>query len=308
MKTDYDAIIIGGGMAGLSAAVYAGRAKMKTLILEKFACGGQILNTDDIENYPGFPEGIKGPNLSIFLQEQAEKFGSDIVYDEVIKLETDSDNKIARTEDGSYSAKSIIIANGGEHNKLGVPGEEALAGKGVSYCATCDGNFFANQSVVVIGGGDAAVDEGLYLTRMTKDVTIIHRRDKLRASNILQERAFSNPKVAFKLDSVVEEIRGEEQVDSVLLRDLASGDTSETSTNGVFIYIGYHPNSKFLEGVVDLDKGGHIITNLQMETSSKGIFACGDIRQYSDRQLGTAGGDGITAALSAYRYISEENK
>ena len=305
MKADYDVIIIGGGVAGLSAALYAVRSKLETVILEKFACGGQILNTTEIENYPGFPDGIMGPELSQLLERQVGKFGCKVIFDQVESLEVDGDVKMVHGSEGDYTAKAVIVATGGEHNKLGVPGEEELAGRGVSYCATCDGNFFSNQDVVVVGGGDAAIDEGLYLTRMTSRVTVIHRRDQLRASKILQERALANPKMAFKWNQIVEEISGNGQgVDSLLLKDLNTGKKETYPTNGVFIYIGFHPNSEFLRGRVPLDNGGHVITNIRMETEVPGVFACGDIRQYSDRQLGTSVGDGVTAALSVYRYIT----
>ena len=306
MEPDYDVIIIGGGVAGLSAALYAVRSRLKTVILEKFACGGQILNTAEIENYPGFPDGIMGPELSLLLERQVCNFGCDVIYDQVEGLEAGSTVKMVHGSEGDYTAKAVIIAAGGEHNKLGVPGEEELAGRGVSYCATCDGNFFSNQDVAVVGGGDAAIDEGLYLTRMTSSVTVIHRREQLRASKILQERALANPKMEFKWNQVVEEIKGNGQgVASLLLKDPKTGKKEIFPTKGVFIYIGFHPNSEFLRGVVPMDNGGHVISNIRMETEVPGIFTCGDIRQYSDRQLGTSVGDGITAALSAYRYITE---
>ncbi|MBI4298761.1 MAG: thioredoxin-disulfide reductase [Chloroflexi bacterium] len=305
MKADYDVVVIGGGAAGLSAALYAVRAKLKTVVLERFACGGQILNTAEIENYPGFPEGILGPDLSSLLEKQVTRFGAEVVLDEVEGIQIEGDIRVVKALENTYRTKTIIIASGGEHNKLGVPGEEEFAGRGVSYCATCDGNFFADQDVVVVGGGDAAIDEGLYLSRITKKVTVVHRRDQLRASKILQERAFSNPKMDFKWSHTVEEVRGNGQVDRVLLKNLRTGERTEFGTYGVFIYIGFHPNSAFLRDVVPLDNGGHVQANIRMETSIPGVYACGDVRQYSDRQLATAVGDGVTAALSAYNYITE---
>ncbi len=307
MKPDYDVVIVGGGAAGLSAALYAVRSKLKTVILERFACGGQILNTSEIENYPGFPDGVTGPELSQLLERQVCKFGCAVIYDQAESMEVDGKVKVVHGSEGKYIGRALIIASGGEHNKLGVPGEEEMAGRGVSYCATCDGNFFANQDVVVVGGGDAAIDEGLYLTRIVDKVTVIHRRGQLRASKILQERAFASPKMEFKWNKVVEEIKGNNQgVDGLLLRDVKTNEKETFPTAGVFIYIGFHPNTEFLRGVVSMDNGGHLITNIRMETDVPGVFACGDVRQYSDRQLGTAVGDGITAALSAYRYITEE--
>ncbi|MFN3974322.1 MAG: thioredoxin-disulfide reductase [Dehalococcoidia bacterium] len=302
----YDVIIIGGGAAGLSAAIYTSRAQLKTLVVEKLGCGGQILNTDIIENYPGFPEGVKGPLLAQALEEQARKFGTEILYDVVERVEVQGHPKVVHTSSAPLTAKALILATGGEHNKLGVPGEEEFAGRGVSYCATCDGNFFTGQPVVVVGGGDAAIDEGLYLTRMVEKVTVVHRRDQLRASKILQQRAFANPKMEFKWSTVVQEIQGNGTVERVLLKDLKTGQVYPFPTKGVFIYIGFHAATGFLKGSgVPMDPAGHIITNIRMETAIPGVFACGDVRQFSDRQLGSAVGDGITAALSAYRYITE---
>ncbi|MFH1140937.1 MAG: thioredoxin-disulfide reductase [Chloroflexota bacterium] len=306
-KANYDVIIIGGGATGLSAALYSARAMQKTLILEKIACGGQILLTDVIENYPGFPDGITGPALAQLYERQAAKFGAEVKYELVEALRTDQTPKVVVTSDGQYTAKAVIIATGGEHNKLGVPGEDTYAGKGVSYCATCDGNFFRNQPVAVVGGGNSAVQEALYLTQMTSKVTVIHRRDQLRASRILQERAFANPKMEFRWNTVVEEVQGNDLMESLLLKDVTTGERSAFKVPGVFVFIGFHPNTDFLRnGTIKLDGGGHVVTNLRMETNVPGIFAAGDVRAYSDRQLGTAVGDGITAALSAYHYITGE--
>ncbi|MDO8751524.1 MAG: FAD-dependent oxidoreductase, partial [Dehalococcoidia bacterium] len=236
-KADYDVIIIGGGATGLAAALYSARAMQKTLILEKIACGGQILLTDVIENYPGFPDGVTGPDLAQLYERQAAKAGAEFKYEVVETLRTDQTLKVVVTSDGQYTAKAVIIATGGEHNKLGVPGEETYAGKGVSYCATCDGNFFRNQPVAVVGGGDSAVQEALYLTQMTSKVTVIHRRDQLRASRILQERAFGNPKLEFKWNTVVEEVRGNSLMDSLLLKDVNTGNPSIFQVPGVFVFI-----------------------------------------------------------------------
>ena len=304
-EPQYDVIIIGGGAAGLSAAVYTTRAMLKTLVLEKQGLGGQILLTGEIENYPGFPEGIDGPQLAALYAQQAERFGAKFKYDTVERLDVAGPVKRVIGTDGEYTAKTLIIATGGEHNKLGVPGEEEFAGRGVSYCATCDGNFFRDMDVVVVGGGDAALDEGLYLTRMVNGITVVHRRDQLRASPILQKRAFADSKVSFVWDTVVEEIQGNGMVDKVVLKNVKDGTTSVKPAQGVFIYIGFHPVSEFLRGVVEMDNGGHVVANLQMETSVPGVFVAGDVRQFSDRQLGNAVGDGISAALSAYRYIQE---
>ncbi len=303
-QPQHDVVIIGAGAAGLSAALYSVRAMLKTVVLEKFAPGGQILYTGDIENYPGFPQGIKGPELAELYDEQARRFGAEIVIDNVTRLDVTGPVKRVIGEEGEYTAKAVIIASGGEHNPLGVPGEETFASRGVSYCATCDGNFFRDMDVAVVGGGDAAIGEGLYLTNMVSKVTVVHRRDQLRASRILQERAFQHPKVDFLWNTVVQEIRGNGEMDRLLLKDLKHDTLMERPFAGVFIYIGFHPCSEYLKGVVEMDNGGHVVSNIRMETGVPGVFVAGDIRQYSDRQLGTAVGDGVTAALCAYNYIT----
>lgn len=299
----YDVIIIGGGAAGLAASIYAVRAMLKTLVIEKKAVGGQILLTGEIENYPGFPEPVDGPELAALYEKQAARFGVEFEYDTVTSLDVAGAVKRVVCEDGAYTSKAVIIASGGEHNKLGVPGEVEYWGKGVSYCATCDGNFFRGMDVAVIGGGDAAMDEGLYLTRMTSKVTVVHRRDALRASKILQRRAFDNPKMEFVWDTVVEKIEGNGEVDAMTLKNLKTGEASRVPVQGVFIFIGFHPVNDFMQGAVELDNAGHVVANLQMETSVPGVFTAGDVRQFSDRQLANAVGDGVAAALAAYRYI-----
>ena len=299
----YDVIIIGGGAAGLAASIYAVRAMLKTLVIEKKAVGGQILLTGEIENYPGFPEPVDGPELAALYEKQAARFGVEFEYDTVTSLDVAGAVKRVVCEDGAYTSKAVIIASGGEHNKLGVPGEVEYWGKGVSYCATCDGNFFRGMDVAVIGGGDAAMDEGLYLTRMTSKVTVVHRRDALRASKILQQRAFDNSKMEFVWDTVVEKIEGNGEVDAMTLKNLKTGEASRVPVQGVFIFIGFHPVNDFMQGAVELDNAGHVVANLQMETSVPGVFAAGDVRQFSDRQLANAVGDGVAAALVAYRYI-----
>ena len=306
MQTDYDVIIVGGGAAGLSAALYTCRAMLRTLVLESLGAGGQILVTDMIENYPGFPEGIRGPELSQLMEEQTLKFGAEIKYEEVTGLEDlDQPSKVVNTSDGSYTTKTIIITTGGSHNKLGIPGEEEYSGRGVSYCAVCDGNFFRGEDVVVVGGGDAALDEGEYLSGIVNAVSVVHRRDELRASPILQQRALENPKFKFLWSHVAEEIIGNEVVEAVRVKDLKSGETYDYPTTAVFIYIGFHSNSDFLQGKLPMDETGHIYTDINMGTNIPGVYAAGDIRVNSFRQLGSAVGDGITAALSAYRYVTE---
>ena len=306
MSSVYDVIIIGGGAAGLSAALYTCRAMLKTLVIEQLGCGGQILVTDSIENYPGFPEGIKGPDLAKLFEDHASKYGTKIAYEQITGITLDSEIKTVNTNSNSYEGKTIIVASGGQHKKLGVPGEEEFSGKGVSYCAVCDGNFFRGQDVVVIGGGDAAIDEGLYLTGIVNSVTVIHRRDKLRASKILQQRAFENKKMNFKWNHVVDRFTGNGVVNAVKLKDLNSGNIYDYSTSAAFIYVGFESNSTYLKDKVSLDQTNHVLVDLNMATNVPGVYACGDIRTESKRQLGTAVGDGITAALAAYQYISEK--
>jgi thioredoxin reductase (NADPH) len=304
-ERQYDVIIIGGGAAGLAAAIYAVRAMLKTLVIERQAIGGQILYTGEIENYPGFPEPISGPDLAVLYEKQAIRFGTEFEYDTITSLDVNGSVKKVIGEEGTYTAKTVIITTGGEHNKLEVPGEEEFSGRGVSYCATCDGNFFKGQDVTVVGGGDAAMDEGTYLTRMTNSVTVVHRRDELRASKILQQRAFGNPKMNFVWDSAITEIKGNGDVSSILVENLKTGEITERETSGVFVYIGFHPINDFMVGSIDLDPAGHVVTDLQMQTSVPGVFAAGDVRAFSDRQLANAVGDGVAAALAAYRYIQE---
>ena len=306
-NAEYDVIIVGGGATGLSAALYTSRAMLKTAIVERLAPGGQILLTDVIENYPGFPDGVTGPELSQLYERQAVKYGAEILYDSVIGLKNlDGAVKTVVGDEGEYSAKAIIISSGGDHNKLEVPGEDEYSGKGVSYCATCDGNFFRDMPVAVVGGGDSAMQESLYLTQMTEKVTVLHRREKLRASKILQDRAMKHPKIDFKWNTVVERVQGNGLMESVLLKNTHSGETSTLNVPGLFVFIGFHPNTEFLRGSpIELDGGGHIIANMAMETNLPGVYGAGDVRANSDRQLGTAVGDGITAALSAYHYIED---
>ena len=302
--TDYDVIILGAGAAGLSAGLYTTRAMLKTLIVEQLGPGGQLLITDEIENYPGFPQGVKGQELAMSMEQQTTRFGAEIEYTEVQSIENaDSPIKTIHTDDRPYTAKSLIIATGGSHNKLGVPGEDELSGRGVSYCAVCDGNFFRGQDVVVIGGGDAAMDEGHYLSGIVNSVTYIHRRDELRATKVLQERAFNNEKVKFLWSHVVEEFTGNEALETARVKNLKTEETYDYPTAAAFIYIGFHPNTEYLKDLLEMDPLGHIYTDIHMRTAIPGIYACGDARADSTRQLGAAVGDGITAALSAYHDL-----
>lgn len=305
MGNDYDLIILGGGPAGLTAGLYAARARLRTLLVEKAIPGGQIATTTLVENFPGFPEGIMGPELSERMHQQAESFGLETVYGEVTGIELVEGFKRVKTPEGDYLAKALIIATGADPNKLGIPGEDRLTGRGVSYCAVCDGAFFKEQVIAVVGGGDSAIDEGLFLTRFAAKVIVIHRRHELRASKVLQERAFANPKMEFIWDTVVEEIMGDDEVKAIRLRNLKTGDSSVLELSGVFIYVGHRPNTEPFKGLIPLDERGYVIATDKMETGTPGIFVAGDVRVNSARQAITAAGDGATAALTAEKYISE---
>ena len=305
----YDAIIIGGGPAGLTAGIYLGRARMSTLLIEKALPGGQAILTEIIENYPGFPLGITGPELMQKMEEQAVGFGLKIEYGEVaeINIKEGKENKVkmVKINNQEYKTLAIILASGAEASKLEVPGEEELRGRGVSYCATCDAPFFKDQKIVVVGGGDTAIEEALYLTKFVREVTIIHRRDRLRATKILQERVFANKKINFTWDSVATKILGKERVKGVLIQNKKTGEEKEIFCQGVFVFVGNVPNSKFLNDIIKLDKKGYILTDNNMMTSQEGIYACGDVRKKLLRQVVTACGEGATAAFAAQKYIEE---
>ena len=297
----YDVVIIGGGPAGLTAGIYVKRAMLDAVLLEKMGVGGQIIVTDMVENFPGFLE-ISGADLAAKFEAQASKFGLEMKgMVEVDAIEEKGNIKIIKTTEGDIETKSVIIASGTTPKKLGAKGEIEFTGRGVSYCATCDGFFFRDKVVVVIGGGDSAITEAIYLTKMAKKVIVVHRRDELRAEKINQEHAFSNPKISFIWDSVLEEIVGKTIVEKVILRNLKTNAASEVKTDGVFIYVGLIPNTKFAD--VKKDEWGFIIANDKMETSVKGIFVAGDCRVTPLRQIATAVGDGAIAAVSAERYL-----
>jgi thioredoxin reductase (NADPH) len=299
----YDIIIIGGGPAGLSAGIYTARAGRSTLLIEKGAIGGQAINTTLVENYPGF-EGISGIDLTQAMYRQAKKFGIEETYAEVTGIEIKGALKIVHTSQGEFGARCIIVAAGLERQKLGVPGEAEFTGRGVSHCATCDGAFFRNKAVVVVGGGNAALTEAIELTRFASKVTVIHRRDELRATKILQDKAFAEPKLEFLWDSAIEEIAGDTAVKKVRVVNVNSRKTVTLDVAGIFIAVGFKPNTGYLKGVVDMDENGSIITNARMETSVLGIMAAGDIRSGSIRQLIASAGDGAVAAISAEKYLS----
>jgi len=305
VKGSYELVIIGGGPAGLTAGLYAARARIRTLLIERAVVGGQIANAELLENYPGFPDGISGFELGLAMQKQAKKYGLEIMAAEVTGLEVIGGEKVVRSSEGDFGARAVIIAGGSEHSRLGVPGEEELVGRGVSYCATCDGALFRDQVVAVVGGGNAAVVEALFLTRFAEKVVVIHRRDQLRATRILQERALASPKIEFRWDSVVERVEGEGRLKELVLRNVKSGEISRLEVSGTFVAIGLRPNTSYLDSVVDLDSGGFVVVNERMETSVPGVFAAGDIRANSARQAVSAAGDGATAALAAERFLGE---
>lgn len=302
---EYDIVIVGAGPAGLAAGLYAARARRKTLIIERKVTGGQIALTADVENYPGF-DNINGFDLAEKMHKQAERYGMETAYADVTDVEQDGQVHLVRTTEGDYRAKAVIITGGADYNRLGVEGEERLTGYGVSYCATCDAAFFKDQEVAVVGGGDAAMDEGLFVARYASRVYLIHRRNELRASAILRERAFAEPKMHFIWNTVVEEIVGDDAVKTLKLKNVVTGEKSDLPVAAVFIFIGLTPNTNYLRGKLRMDEGGHIIVNEWMETGVPGLFAAGDIRSQSARQVISSAGDGATAAIRADHYISDE--
>ena len=304
----YDCIIIGGGPASLAAGTYAGRSRLSTLIIEKAKIGGQIVITAEIENYPGEVEGDSGPSLIKRMSDQADHFGAEKIYDDVVDLKLEGEIKTVICSKGTYQAKTIILAPGAFPRPIGCPGEQELVGKGVSYCATCDANFFEDMEVYVVGGGDSAVEEAMYLTKFARKVTVIHRRDELRAAKSIQEKAFANPKMNFMWNSVVVELKGDGILESMIVKDTKTGELREVfapeedGTFGCFVFIGFVPNSGFLEGKVEMENG-YILTDDDMRTNVPGVFAAGDIRKKSLRQVVTAAADGAIAATSALHFI-----
>lgn len=302
----YDLVIIGAGPAGLTAAIYAQRAGLDGLVLEKLAPGGQILLTERIENYPGFPEGVSGRQLISLMQKQAENLGMKYEQEEVKRIRLSQDKKIITTESGKeYQSITVIIATGGDPKKLGVEGEREFTGRGVSYCATCDAPFFKDEEILAVGGSNTAAEEALYLTKFARKIYLVHRRGMLRAEKILQERLFNHAKVEIIWKSQVKKIYGEGKVEGVLLEELEKGRLRNLSCSGVFIFIGLKPNTNFVENLVELDKNGFVRTNRDMETSIEGIFACGDVRESSLKQAIVACGEGALAAHMVGRYVSK---
>ena len=300
----YDIVIIGGGPAGLSAGIYTARARLGSLLIERGVVGGQILNTEWVENYPGFPDGISGIDLTEAMHRQATEFGLETLIAEVTGVGITDKQKIIQTSKGTYTAGVVIVASGSERQKLGVPGEAEYTGKGVSYCATCDGAFFRDKPVAVVGGGNAALTKALELTKFASKITIIHRRDELRATKILQEKAIAEPKIDILWDSAVDEIAGETFVDQLKVSNVKTNEKSVLDVSGVFMAIGFKPNTEYLSGLLELDAIGAIITDKKMETSVPGVFAVGDIRSESIQQVISAGGDGAIAAVNAEKYIA----
>lgn len=298
-----DLVILGSGPAGLSAALYAARAELDPLVLTGMTLHGQASTTSVIENYPGFPEGVGGVELGQLFQTQAEKFGSEIEMDQATSVDLSENPYLVQTYNKTYKTKSLIIATGATPRKLNIPGEKEFVGKGVSYCGTCDGWFFKEKDIVVIGGGDSALEEGIFLTRFANTVTIIHRRDELRAGAILQKRAFANPKIKLIWDTVATEIKGDDAVNAVELKNVKTDEISLHETDGVFIFIGHAPNSEMFSGQLHLDNQGYIIVNKHMETSVPGVFAAGEICDPHFRQVITSAGMGAAAAIQATRYL-----
>lgn len=311
MEKIYDLVIIGAGPGGLAAGLYGARAKMDTLIIEKDKTGGQISTTEEVANYPGSIPDASGPTLVARMVEQVEEFGAQKVKDNILEVDFSKDIKVLKGEKDVYKAKAVIVATGASPRKLDVPGEKELTGKGVSYCATCDADFFTDMQVFVVGGGDSAVEEALFLTKFAKQVTIVHRRDSLRAAKSIQEKAFKNPKIDFKWDTAIKEIKGDGIVESVIFENLKTNEVEEYladeefGTFGIFVFTGYLPQTELFKDVLEMDKQGYLITDTKMNSNIKGVFVAGDCRQKTLRQVVTAVADGAIAAVEAEKYVDE---
>ncbi len=306
-KIEFDVAIIGGGPAGLAAAVYASRGGMKTVVFEKALIGGQITTTADVENYPGFEDNMSGFDIADKMRKQAEKFGTEIKQENIISIQSENFGKLVETDSDKYNTKTVILATGANPSKLGVQGEAKYTGRGVSYCATCDGALYRNKTIAVVGGGDSAVEEAIFLTKFAKKVYIIHRRDELRAVKLIRQRAFENEKIEIVWDSIVKEIKGGDFIEKVELYNKKTKEISELELDGIFIYVGIIPNNELVKSVVELDSQGFIITDEAMCTKNSGLYAAGDVVHKVLRQVVTAASDGATAAFSAEKWI-EENK
>lgn len=297
-------IIIGSGPAGLTAALYTARANLNPLLFTGNEIGGQVSITNEVENYPGFPEGLTGPQMVEKFQKQAERFGARFEYAEVTEVDFDAEPFLVKSYDNEYEAKAVVIATGASARKLGVPGEVEFTGRGVSYCATCDGFFFRDKDVIVVGGGDSALEEGVFLTKFASHVRVVHRRDQLRAGHTLQERAKRNEKIEFVWDTVVTEINGDGAVESVRVENVRTGEVSTLETEGVFVYIGHYPNSQLFKGKLEMDDHGYLITNRRTHTNVPGVFAAGEIADPIFRQVVTSAGEGCKAALEVEKYLA----
>ena len=305
-----DVIIIGSGPAGYTAAVYSARAELKPLVFEgSVTAGGALMNTTDVENFPGFPDGIMGPDLMDNLRKQAERFGAELIADDVVEVDLAATPKVVKTHSETYLANSVILATGSGYRELGVPNEKRLSGHGVSWCATCDGFFFRNKDIVVVGGGDTAMEEATFLTRFARTVTVVHRRGELRASKIMQERAFANEKISFVWDSEVVDVLGDDKVSGVKLRNLKTGEESELAAEGLFIAIGHDPRTELVKGQIDLDDEGYILVAApSTATNVDGVFACGDVVDHTYRQAITAAGTGCSASLDSERWLAARDE
>jgi thioredoxin reductase (NADPH) len=306
VKNLYDVIIIGSGPAGYTAGVYSSRAKLKTLVITGSLPGGQLMTTSEVENYPGFPNGIFGPELMMNMRQQAERFGTTLIDDEVLKVDFKKYPFLISTHSESYEGKSVLLCTGASPRKLGISGEQDFAGRGVSYCATCDGPFFKGEEIAVIGGGDTAIEEATFLTKFGKSVKIIHRRDFLRASKILQEKAFENSKIQFIWNHVVTNISGNKKIESIDIKDISTGKSQNLAVGGLFVAIGHEPNTSIFKDHLELDERGYVVLKENTRTSVEGVFAAGDVHDYRYRQAITAAGFGCMAALDVEKWLSEK--
>jgi thioredoxin reductase (NADPH) len=304
-KNFYDVIIIGSGPAGFTAGIYTSRAKLKTLLISGSLPGGQLMTTSEVENYPGFPNGIFGPELMMNMRQQAERFATTIIDDEVLKVDFKKRPFLISTHSETYEGRAILLCTGASPRKLGIDGEQEFGGRGVSYCATCDGPFFKGEEIAVIGGGDTAIEEATFLTKFGKAVKIIHRRDFLRASKILQEKAFENSKIQFVWNNVVTRIAGNKKIESIDLKNLTTGKTQNLSVGGLFVAIGHEPNTSIFKDQLELDDKGYVVLKENTRTSVEGVFAAGDVHDYRYRQAVTAAGFGCMAALDVEKWLSE---
>jgi len=306
-KKRYDVVIIGSGPAGYTAAVYTSRAKLSTLIISGTLPGGQLMTTSEVENYPGFPNGIFGPELMMNMRQQSERFGANIVDDEVIKVDFKKRPFMIATHSETYIAEAVIVCTGASPRKLGIPAEQQFSGRGVSYCATCDGPFFKGEDIVVVGGGDTALEEATFLTKFGKSVKIVHRREFLRASKILQEKAMENPKIEFMWNNVVSDIKGDKKIATVMVKNIASGKETTLEVGGLFVAIGHEPNTSIFKGQLELDDKGYMVLKNHTKTSVEGVFAAGDVHDHRYRQAVTAAGFGCMAAIDVERWLSERH-